>query len=77
MRLQGHRKRRRVPEVTGTAKVRKLNWLEYKTIRQYQTMGDILEDLRFYGSSRCRRLDEGVFSSTRNGHIWLTEDPEG
>ncbi len=75
MRLQGHRKRRRVPEISGTSSVKKLDWLEYKTIRQYQTMGDLLEDLRSYGSCTVKP-SSGSSGTGKNGHNWLTQDPD-
>ncbi len=55
-----------------------LQWTDYKTIRQYQTMGDVLDDLRVHG---YENLTEHFYGSekeennTRNGHMWLTMEP--
>lgn len=50
-RLQGHRKRRRKLKVSedplqASASV---GWMEYKTMRQYPSMGDMLDQMRQYG----------------------------
>ncbi|MCK4739725.1 MAG: hypothetical protein KAT46_07225 [Deltaproteobacteria bacterium] len=74
--LQGHRKRRRIfevkPEETESVK---LSWTEYKTIRQYQTMGDLLDGIRVYGTRECRKVMASEDKKqTKNGHMWLTKD---
>ena len=50
--------------------------IEYKTIRQYQSMGDMLDQFRTYG---YRDGLESIFESdscddTENGYNWLTQD---
>ena len=76
MRLQGHRKRRRAPEVDMKTQAPKLSWVEYKTLRQYQTMGDILEEVMAYGISGIIEMTvtEVEVNSSRNGHLWLTKE---
>ena len=73
-RLQGHRKRRRAPKISprGAAEV-KIDWLEYKTIRQYQTTADVLERLK---NRSPLGFDAGsVFgNASGNGHGWLTKE---
>ena len=73
-RLQGHRKRRRVPKISplGKAEV-KIDLLEYKTIRQYQTMADVVERLKDggpYGFESGLAFD----SAAGNGYDWLTKE---
>ncbi|MBI2400836.1 MAG: hypothetical protein HYV23_07265 [Deltaproteobacteria bacterium] len=48
-RLQGHRKRRRKLKAFESAPAPAVNWLEYKTMRQYPSMGDMLDQMRQYG----------------------------
>ena len=76
MRLQGHRKRRRAPEVDIKTQAPKLSWVEYKTLRQYQTMGDILEEVMAYGINVTIEMTvtEVEVNSSRNGHLWLTKE---
>ncbi|MFZ3072419.1 MAG: hypothetical protein WA162_04175 [Thermodesulfobacteriota bacterium] len=73
-RLQGHRKRRRVPRISprGEAEI-KIDWLEYKTIRQYQTTAEVLERLK---NRTPAGFDVGsVFDNADgNGHGWLTKE---
>lgn len=82
-RRQGHRKRNKIVEVALPGEkegdeAKYLDWSEYKAIRQYQTMGDILDELRVHG---YENLTEEFYSkevegnSTRNGHMWLTMEP--
>ncbi len=53
----------------------KLSWTEYKTIRQYQTMGDLLDGIRVYGTRECRKVMASEDKKqTKNGHMWLTKD---
>lgn len=79
MRLQGHRKRRRAPEVSEPEVPGRLSWTEYKAVRQYQTMGDLLDEFRVYGHQGAKKAAEtdetDVANTTRNGHLWLTKDP--
>ena len=77
-RLQGHRKRRRKINSEEVEKEKVyLSWTDYKAIRQYQTMGDILDEIRCYG---YENLTENFYSSeskgegTRNGYLWLTKE---
>lgn len=48
MRLQGHRKRRKTIEVTHEQGLSVPSRLDYKTARQYPSMGDMLEELKIY-----------------------------
>gem|GEM_PF-3473217 len=48
-RLQGHRKRRRKLKACEAAAQPKADWMEYKTMRQYPSMGDMLDQMRQYG----------------------------
>ncbi len=51
-------------------------WTEYKAIRQYQCLGDLLEELRLHGTSEgVRRYVQERSLNTRNGHHWITKDP--
>ncbi|GMR04637.1 MAG: hypothetical protein BMS9Abin23_0539 [Thermodesulfobacteriota bacterium] len=75
--LQGHRRRRRKIRVSAPEKKDALSWIEYKTLRQYQSMGDILDELRIYGfQAGVENIIERnrVFES-ENGHNWLTSEP--
>ncbi|MBI1913056.1 MAG: hypothetical protein HYS21_13800 [Deltaproteobacteria bacterium] len=50
--------------------------MEYKTVRQYQAMGDMLDDFKMYGfrggvENMINRQMEAAFE---NGSNWLTED---
>ena len=73
-RLQGHRKRRRVPKISprGKAEV-KIDWMEYKTIRQYQTTADVLERLK-NRSPRGFDVGSAFGDASGNGHGWLTKE---
>lgn len=79
LRLQGHRKRRKAPEVSKPKLRGSLSWTEYKTMRQYQTMGDLLDEFKAYGCHGSKQIltvvDTNERRSTRNGHLWLTKDP--
>ena len=73
-RLQGHRKRRRVPKVSPRAKAEaKIDWMEYKTIRQYQTTADVLERLK-NRSPRGFDVGSAFGDASGNGHGWLTKE---
>ncbi len=80
MRLQGHRKRRRAPEVKELAPEANLSWTEYKVVRQYQSLGDLLDECKVYGTKGAVEIlseeyvDEFSETSMRNGHRWLTKD---
>ena len=76
--LQGHRKRRRVFELKSlrASSVSGLSWTHYKTVRQYQAVGDILDEFKLYGfrggvENMAQRDINGM---NENGHGWLTED---
>jgi len=81
-RLQGHRKRRRIFEIPvsrrqgGEGRTEKVDWIEYKTIRQYQSMGDVLNECKTYGFGAGieSMIHTERTSSLENGHSWLTED---
>jgi hypothetical protein len=66
-------------EVSPEAPGKGLSWVEYKTIRQYQTMGDILEMLRSFGHDGMVDDYSLIFTdqerTTSNGYFWLTRDP--
>ena len=54
-----------------------ISWTEYKTMRQYQSMGDLLDELKIYGfQAAVENMLEGnrVFESD-NGYRWLTVEP--
>ncbi|MEE8574710.1 MAG: hypothetical protein V3T30_04780 [Thermodesulfobacteriota bacterium] len=60
---------------------RQLTWVEYKTVRQYQSIGDMLDTFKIYGfeggvDAELKEMDFEVDNkiSTRNGHQWLTKD---
>jgi len=76
--LQGHRRRRKEPAPLVEEKNDKLSWTEYKTIRQYQTMGDQLDMLMAYGYEGAMEFQTGNSKdnkhSTSNGYFWLTKD---
>lgn len=76
--LQGHRKRRRVFELKSlrTSSVSGLSWIHYKTVRQYQAVGDILDEFKLYGfRGGVENMAQRDINSTKeNGHSWLTED---
>ncbi len=57
-----------MPEVENLDSPPELSWLDYKTIRQYQSMGDILEGSR-------SGTGEPLRDETKNGYNWLTKDP--
>ncbi|GMR05276.1 MAG: hypothetical protein BMS9Abin24_076 [Thermodesulfobacteriota bacterium] len=76
-RLQGHRKRRRTFEVAKEKGECRLSWMEYKTVRQYQAMGDMLDEFKVYG---FKGGVENMAHSTNNpkkenGYGWLTKEP--
>jgi hypothetical protein len=50
--------------------------IEYKTIRQYQSMGDMLEQFRTYGyrDGLENIFDSDLCDDAENGYSWLTLD---
>ena len=72
--MQGHRRRRRKIRISVPEQGADLTLSEYKTIRQYQSFGDLLDEFRTYGFQAGL---EHVFERDRvhereNGHYWLT-----
>ena len=54
-----------------------MSWMEYKTVRQYQSMGDMLDECKVYG---FKGGVENMVQNTNNpkkenGYGWLTRDP--
>lgn len=54
-----------------------MSWMEYKTVRQYQSMGDMLDEFKVYG---YKGGVENMVQSTNNlkkenGYGWLTREP--
>ncbi|MEE9615265.1 MAG: hypothetical protein V3W31_10025 [Thermodesulfobacteriota bacterium] len=66
-----------MPTPFKTVENGKIGWTEYKTVKQYQTMGDLLDEIRAYGSNGAKLIiEEGERApAMRNGHRWLTKDP--
>ncbi|MBI4950041.1 MAG: hypothetical protein HY955_07855 [Deltaproteobacteria bacterium] len=54
----------------------KMDWLEYKTMRQYQSMGDLLGEMKVYGFGGGveSMIERKALWATENGYGWLTED---
>lgn len=54
----------------------KMGWLEYKTMRQYQSMGDMLGEMKVYGFGGGveSMIERKALWATENGYGWLTED---
>lgn len=75
-RLLGHRKRRRIPGAEACRPTEKIDWLEYKTLRQYQSLGEVLDGVRAYGFDGVKVLDYAMDVTGRNGHKWITEDQD-
>lgn len=74
--LQGHRRRRRGIKVSVQEKKAELSWIEYKTLKQYQSMGDILDELRIYGFQAGLEniLERNRVFESENGYNWLTSE---
>jgi len=74
--LQGHRKRRRKISISTHEAEPQVSWSEYKTIRQYQSLGDVLDEFRIYGFSAGMEhiLEKNMVYERDNGHYWLTSD---
>jgi len=53
-----------------------VSWSEYKTMRQYQSLGDVLDEFRIYGFSAGMEhiLEKNMVYERDNGHYWLTSD---
>jgi len=75
-RLLGHRKRRRIPDSEPVSSVVKVDWIEYKTLRQYQSLGEVLDGVRAYGFDGVKGQDVTMEVAGTNGHRWITEDQE-
>jgi hypothetical protein len=54
----------------------KIDWLEYKTLRQYQSLGEVLDGVRAYGFDGVKALDITMNVTGQNGHRWITEDQD-
>lgn len=54
------------------------DWTEYKTMRQYQTIGCVLEEMRTYGyGAAIETLVSGGFDAgEENGHDWISRDQD-
>ncbi|MFQ5736605.1 MAG: hypothetical protein ACE5GY_07050 [Thermodesulfobacteriota bacterium] len=57
--------------------VSKLSWMEYKTVRQYQAMGDMLDEFKVYGyrSGIENMVQDPAGVKKDNGYSWLTKEP--
>lgn len=74
-RLQGHRKRRRTPEIIQKTPQEKINWTEYKTVRQYRSIGDMLDEFKVYGfRGGVENLIQRDEFANENGYNWLTKE---
>ncbi len=53
-------------------------WTEYKTMRQYQTMGCVLEEMRTYGYSGAIEtlISNGSMAVEENGHDWISREQD-
>ncbi|MBI5344779.1 MAG: hypothetical protein HZB83_05505 [Deltaproteobacteria bacterium] len=74
-RLQGHRKRRRGLNVFKSEAGNSLGRVEYKALRQYRSMGDMLDEFRTYG---FRAGKENLMEKAHRDHDpdWMTFDME-
>ncbi len=74
-RLQGHRKRRRKITIVESPPKHMVSFAEYKTIKQYPSMGKMLDVFKQYGfRGGIESLKStGAVSAEHNGHEWLTE----
>ena len=54
------------------------DWTEYKTMRQYQTIGGVLEEMRTYGYSGAIEMliSNGNIAGEENGHDWISRDQD-
>jgi hypothetical protein len=57
---------------------KKLGLIEYKALRQYQSMGDMLDEFKVYGyrAGIENMLNSDSCCASQNGHNWLTIEPE-
>ncbi len=76
--MQGHRRRRRAISISTPKSETPLSWSEYKTIRQYQSLGDMLDEFRTYGFQAGMEhiIEKDVVFERENGHYWLTFEKE-
>jgi hypothetical protein len=53
---------------------KKLGLIEYKALRQYQSMGDMLDEFKVYGyrAGIENMLYNDSCCTSQNGHNWLT-----
>ncbi len=74
--MQGHRKRRRLIEIHLPERTANIERIEYKVIRQYQSMGDMLEQFRTYGYRDGLEsiFEADIHDENENGYSWLTQD---
>lgn len=54
------------------------DWTEYKTMRQYQTMGCVLEEMRTYGYSGAIEtlISNGSMAAEENGYDWISREQD-
>ncbi|MEK6759997.1 MAG: hypothetical protein AABY51_09520 [Deltaproteobacteria bacterium] len=54
------------------------DWTEYKTMRQYQTIGCVLEEMRTYGYGGAIEtlISNGLIANEENGHDWINRDQD-
>ncbi len=54
-----------------------LRWLEYKVFKQYQALGDMLEEFKLYGYRAGIKniVQKNKIFENGNGHRWLNEEP--
>ncbi|MFQ5479770.1 MAG: hypothetical protein ACE5DW_00645 [Thermodesulfobacteriota bacterium] len=73
---QGHRRRRRKISISTPEAEPEVSWSEYKTIRQYQSLGDVLDEFKIYGFAAGVEhiLEKNMLFERDNGHYWLTSD---
>lgn len=55
-----------------------VDWMEYKTVRQYQSMGDMLDEFKVYGfKGGVETMIRNKNSAKKeNGYGWLTRMPQ-
>lgn len=56
---------------------RRVSWMEYKTVRQYQAVGHMLDEFKVYGyrNGAGNMVQGAARLHNANGHDWLTEEP--
>ncbi len=54
-----------------------LRWLEYKVFKQYQALGDMLDEFKLYGYRAGIKniVQKNKIFENGNGHRWLNEEP--